>query len=69
LTHVVSTFVCSSDAELTDDDRLSPVEGTEPTDVSSVMDAIDNWDPTEKGRRALAQSLKAGEIEAARKLA
>lgn len=49
-------------------DRLVQVQEDE-VDVSGAMDAIDSADPTQAGLRALNQALKAGEVEAAKRMA
>ena len=50
------------------DRLLGDDEDTEPVDVSAVMESIDNYDPTQRALRAMDDQMKAGQIEAARRL-
>jgi hypothetical protein len=59
--HVLKTYEAA--------DRLVPAEeDVEPEDVSGALDAIDNFNPGEKALRQMNESLKAGEIEAAKRV-
>jgi hypothetical protein len=63
LRSVVDEYVLKVDLELTDEDRLIPAEDTEPVDVSGTLTAMDDWDPTAKNARAVANAAKAAELE------
>jgi len=69
LRNVVDEYCLKVEAELTDDDRLIPADDDEDVtaeDVSGVLTAMDDWDPTAKNARAVANAAKAAELEANR---
>lgn len=53
--HVIKTWEAS--------ESLLPVEDTEPVDVSSVMESIDGFDPTQKRLNAIVDAAKSAELE------
>jgi hypothetical protein len=54
--HVLKTYEAA--------DRLIPAEDTEPEDVAGVLDGMDDWDPTQKGLRAVTDAAKQAELQA-----
>ena len=56
--HVLKTYEAA--------DRLVTVEEAEPVDIDAAVTAVEDFDPTQKGLRAVVDAHKAAELEAQR---